>query len=360
MKKRLPRIYFYVPQKYWPTAGIPQTANTYWYDFNRGITPGVYAWTIQTYQYLKADGLDCEMVGEIPSQGIVFAHRKSLPDDFKPNSQLLIVCLKAESSAHPFAQIHIVGNHRDLDYQTMTVGDRYLYPGYKYYIPHWPQPGLIPRDSKRGNRFENIAFFGESQNLAPELRDSSWEQKLREMGLQWHLVGRDKSHTWNDYSYVDAIVAVRQFNRPVDYTWKPALKLYNAWHARVPAILGEESAYQEERKNQWDYLEVKSFDDLIKVLKNLQNDLDLRQKILENANNRSAKINSSQITQIWQNLIEQKIIPVYHRWCNNSFNRQIFLQKRTLAIKTRERRKQLQQLRNSFGIRTKLRSMIKF
>ena len=360
MKKIFPKIYFYIPRKYWSATEIPETPNTYWYDFNQGITPGVYAWTIQTYQYLKADGLKCEMVGEMPSEGIVFAHRKSLPDDFKPNSKLLIVCLKAESSAHPYAQIHIVGNRRDMDYKTMILGDRYLYPGYKYYIPHWPQPGLIPRDLTRENRFENIAFFGESQNLAPELRDSSWKQKLQEMGLKWHLVGRDKSHTWNDYSYVDAIVAVRKFNEPVHYTWKPALKLYNAWHAGVPAILGEESAYKEARKNQWDYLEVKSFNDLIEALEKLQKNPDLRQKMLENSRNRAAEINSTQITQIWQNLIAKNIIPAYDNWCNNSLNRQTFLHKRSLAVETREQRKQLQQLRNTLGIRSRLRSMIEF
>ena len=359
MKKISPQIYFYIPQKYWPVEGIPETPNTYWYDFNQGITPGVYAWTIQTYQYLKADGLKCEMVGEIPSEGIVLAHRKSLPDDLKPNPKLLMVCLKAESSAHPYAQIHVVGNHRDLDYQTMILGDRYLYPANKYYIPHWPQPGLIPRNSDRLNRFENIAFFGESQNLAPELRDAAWEQKLREMGLQWHLVGRDRSHTWNDYSYVDAIVAVRQFNRSAHYTWKPALKLYNAWHAGVPAILGEESAYKEARKNQWDYLEVKTFNELIEALEELKNNPELRTKILENARQRAAEINITKITQIWQNMITSQIIPTYDRWCNNSLSRQIFLQKRFLAKETREQRKQLQQLRNTLGIRTKLRSIFK-
>ena len=359
-QKLSPKIYFYIPQEYWPTTGIPETPNTYWYDFNKGITPGVYAWTIQTYQYLKADGLECEMVGEIPTEGIVFAHRKSLPENLQPHAKLLIVCLKAESSAHPYAQIHIVGNHRDMDFQTMILGDRFLYPGDKYYIPHWPQPGLIPRDQSRGDRFENIAFFGESQNLAPQLTEASWQQKLQEMGLKWHLVGREKSHTWNDYSYVDAIVAVRKFNQQVNYTWKPALKLYNAWHAGVPAILGEESAYKEERRNQWDYLEVKSFDDLILALENLKQNHSLRQKISNNAINRAAEINSFKITQIWQNVIEKKIISAYIKWCNNSLNRQIFQQKRKLAKDTREKRKQLQQLRNTLGIRTRLRSKIEF
>ncbi|NES04757.1 MAG: glycosyltransferase [Okeania sp. SIO2F4] len=34
-----------------------------------------------------------------------------------------------------------------------------------YFIPHWSQPGLIPRNPKRGDGFENIVFFGREQNL---------------------------------------------------------------------------------------------------------------------------------------------------------------------------------------------------
>ncbi|NJN38788.1 MAG: glycosyltransferase family 1 protein [Acaryochloridaceae cyanobacterium CSU_3_4] len=173
-------------------------------------------------------------------------------------------------------------------------------------------------------------------------------------------MGRDQSHTWNDYSYVDAIVAVRKFQKQVNYTWKPALKLYNAWHAGVPAILGEESAYKEARRNQWDYLEVKSFDDLIKALKDLQESDDLRQKIAENAAVRAREINQEQIIKIWQNIIQEKIIPTHDHWCSNSLARKVFLQKRIWGKDSREKRKQLQQLRNTFGVRTRLRSMIKF
>ena len=351
------KIYFYIPKKYWPVDGIPEKSNTYWYNFNQGITPGVYAWTIQTYQYLKADGLSCELVGELPKEGIVLAHRKSLPENFKPNSQLLIVCLKAESAAHPYAQIHIVGNHFDMNSTTMIWGDRYLYPGEKYYIPHWPQPGLIPRDTSRGDLFENIAFFGESINLAPQLKTAAWKKELNKMGLQWHLVDRDRSHIWNDYSYVDAIVAVRKFHQQVNYTWKPALKLYNAWHAGVPAILGCESAYKQERRSEWDYLEVSSLEETLESLKHLHEDRDFRAKIVENSRMRAQEINSTKLTQLWQNLIAEKLIPAYECWCNSPGFRRTFLQRRELAAKTRGQRKQVQQLRNMIGLRTRLRSL---
>jgi hypothetical protein len=358
MKDCSPKIYFYIPKEYWPIDGIPEKPNTYWYDFNQGITPGVYAWTIQTYQYLKANGLSCELIGELPAEGIVLAHRKSLPEDLKPNSQLLIVCLKAESAAHPYAQIHIVGNHRDMNTTAMIWGDRYLYPGQKYYIPHWPQPGLIPRDVNRGDRFENIAFFGESINLAAQLKTTAWERELHNMGLQWHLVDRDRSHTWNDYSYVDAIVAVRKLDQQVNYTWKPALKLYNAWHAGVPAILGRESAYQQERRSDWDYLEVSSLEDTLNALRKLREDRDFRSKIVENGLLRAQEINSTQITQIWQNIIAEKLIPAYQTWCNSPGFSRNFLQRREFGAKTREKRKQIQQLRNIVGLRTRLRSLV--
>ena len=353
-------IYFYIPKQYFPESGIPEQPNVYWHQFNLGITPGVYAWTIQTYQYLKADGLNCQLVGELPAEGIVFAHRKSLPTDFKPNDRTLIVCLKAESSAHPYAQIHVVGNEKDLDYQNMIFGDRYLYPNQKFYLPHWRQPGLIPRNSSRQEKFENIAFFGESQNLASQLRGSQWRETLANMGLQWHIVGKNRSHTWNDYSYIDCIVAVRQFDTEAKYTWKPALKLYNAWHAGVPAILGQESAYREARRNELDYIEVATYEELLAALHKLKQHPHFRQQMIANGFERARETSILRITALWQELIATEIIPAYCHWCKSASYRHLFLHKRELAWHSREQRKQLQQLRNTLGIRTRLRSTIEF
>ena len=54
----------------------------------------------------------------------------------------------------------------------------------------------------------------------------SWSEKLKDLGLNWQVVSRDR---WNDYSNVDAIFAVRNFKQASDYKWKPASKLVNAW-----------------------------------------------------------------------------------------------------------------------------------
>lgn len=352
------RIYFYIPQKYWPSNGIPTEPNIYWHNFGGGITPTVYAWNVQTYQYLKAEGLSCEMVGSIPNQGIIFASRVHIPEKFKPNSQQLVICLKAENNIHPYAQIHIVGNDQDMELNTMLFGDRYLFPGEKYYVPHWPQPGLIPRNNNRKNTFKNVAFLGESRNLDAELQTISWENKLNKMGLKWYLIDRDRRNCWNDFSYIDVIIAVRNLGGKTHFNWKPALKLYNAWLAGVPAILGKESAFEAERKSELDYIEVNSLDEVLAALKLLKDNPELRQNMIENGFKRSKEYSSAVITNNWKNLIEKKLIPAYLYWCDNPLYRQSFLLRRRLAVNTRSTRKNLQQLRNKIGIRSKISNLL--
>jgi hypothetical protein len=74
-------------------------------------------------------------------------------------------------------------------------------------MPQWPQPGLLPRDPNRGDRFEIAAFFGYEHNLASELRNPLWTAQLRDLGLSWHSVPR---HEWHDYRHVDVVIAVRK------------------------------------------------------------------------------------------------------------------------------------------------------
>jgi len=350
MSDRLPPIYFYIPQSDW-IEDMPESADTYWVGFRRGI----YCWTLQTYLRLKADGFACELVGSMPTEGIVVAHWDSLPKDLQPEPRLLIVCLQADRARHPYAQVHVVQNPRGLLTQLMLLGDRYLLPGGRYYMPLWPQPGLIPRNPARGDRFENVAFFGLEENLLPELQAASWHDQVDALGLRWQVVS--SFERWNDYSDVDVILAVRSFEQS-DYTWKPATKLYNAWHAGVPAILGRESAYRAERKSELDYLEVASLTDVISALKRLCDERALRQAMVENGRLRAQETQPAQLVARWRNLITEEIIPEYKAWISSSWYRQSFLQRRQLAIQTREMRKGLQQFRNSLGIRTRVRSLL--
>ena len=310
----LPPIYFYLPQKDW-LDDMPEQPDVYWEQFGKGI----YCWTLQTYLYLKADGFPCNLVGTIPDEGIVIAHRDSLPYELRPTPKVLMVCIKPDRNPHPYAQLQVVQNPQDAKKLKNS-----------YYIPLWRQPGLIPRHPERGDRFENIGYFGISYNLAPELKAASWSKQLEELGLNWEIIPKNR---WYDYSNIDAVVAVRNFQKQ-NYTQKPATKLYNAWHAGVPAILGKESAFQSERKSEFDYFEVSSVDDVITVLKHLKDSLQLCQKVRENSKVRAKDIEPQNVVRQWRNFLTDVAIVEYERWHGSSpFSKQLYLQSCYLSIK---------------------------
>ena len=127
---------------------------------------------------------------------------------------------------------------------------------------HFPQPALIARDPARGDRIENIAYKGLSGNLHPEFHGKAWREFLAARGLRWVTDAVEESQSrddksklaWNDYREVDLVLAVRLPSRNVLgrsdlHPRKPATKLYNAWRAGVPALLGPELAYRELRES---------------------------------------------------------------------------------------------------------------
>ncbi|MEL6381492.1 MAG: glycosyltransferase [Cyanobacteria bacterium J06626_18] len=314
---RQPAVLFYVPPSLWPDA-IPQDADQNWAGFGLGV----YAWTIQTYLRLRDAGLPCALVDHLPEQGIVFLHRNGFQfhQRIEVSPRRLLVCFQADVLPHPDAQVHIVQNPTQENRQTQT-----------YFMPHWSQPGLQPRAPERGDRFETVAFFGHTNNLSPEFTGPEWNEILKKLGLVWHPVvntNRWNEHRtldtrWNDYRQVDAVVAVRSFAPDVlaqtkDYCHKPATKLYNAWLAGVPAILGPESGYRAARQTDLDYLEVTSLAEVQRALMRLQEDPDLRQAMVCNGRARSRAIAPETLTQRWLNFIQDTLFPVYKQWCSQS------------------------------------------
>jgi hypothetical protein len=322
----LPSVYFYIPQCYLPST-IPASADENWQGF--GI--GIYAWTLQTYLRLKADGFPCQLVSHLPDEGIILVHHNALRSHknlLKPKPRQLLICIKAEGKFYPYAQLQIVQNPGEV----LTLKD-------SYYLPHWTQPGLISRHPLRGDCFENIAFFGHTDSLAPELQDSVWEQQLKALGLRWlPIINRNRwnnynqiDNRWNDYSNVDAIVAVRSFDHRQTYPNKPATKLYNAWMAGVPALLGAESAYQAEGEKNENYLEVTSINDLIVTLQQLKSDLALRQTLVKNGYSRVPDILPETIIQKWRAFFQEFAFPAFERWCETPrYLQQIILEKNYL------------------------------
>ena len=293
---QMPPIRFYLPDPIPPD--MPSSPDVYWLGFRGKMRSGVYAWIVQTFQWLQRAGFPCELTSEIPTDGIFVAHRKSVPRGFIAPPGVLFVCLRADATFHPYAHLHVVLNRR-------TLGR--WYPS--FYMPHWPQPGLLPRDPARGDRWENAAFFGDPASFTSEMTGAAWEETLRELELRWHFVPPEK---WHDFREVDVIVAARSFDNH-RHENKPPTKLFNAWRAGVPAVLGRESAFQQERRSDLDYLEVHSFGEVIEALRRLKNDPELRRAMAANGLERGKESDPERTTKRWQEFFDQIAIPAYEK-----------------------------------------------
>ena len=124
---------------------------------------------------------------------------------------------------------------------------------------------------------------------------------------------------WHDFSKIDAIVAVRSFDRRQRYLKhhylnKPATKLYNAWLASIPALLGPEPAYRAEGKPGVNYLEATTLLGVLAALMRLRDDRTLRRALVEQGHLSAVAIRPCQITERWRQFLEQVAVPAYERW----------------------------------------------
>ena len=318
MKNRLaaPSIHFYIPPCFWPEE-MPANSHENWAGFGLGI----YAWTIQTYLRLKESGLACELSHRLPEQGIVLFHSNALRGNhIEPGPARLLICIKAESPLCSIAQLHIVQNPCEANPKLGL-----------YFIPHWPQPGLLPRAAERGERFETVAFFGHQNSLADCFKSPQWAQQLAELDLRWQPIVNTNpwnsyktlDNQWHDYRNVDAIVALRQLHSwRVRYRNKPATKLYNAWLAKVPAILGKEAAYRRTGTTGLSYLEANSETDVLSALRQLKASSALRRSLVNAGDIQSIAYQPASITQRWRRFLRTVAVPAYERWCHLNQTRQ--------------------------------------
>lgn len=322
VKLKLP-VYFYVPRSEWPEQGIPEPPVSDWDDPNLWPLGGRYNHTIQTYLRLKTTGFPCQIVDDIPDEGVLIAHYDLLPKHQKLlKPKLVVVCIKAEREPHPYAQFHIVQNPGE----ELSLNSCWN----PHYIPFWPQRGLIPRDAKRGDQFENVAYFGRNVNLAPELASPQWSKRLSDLDLHWYHASQ--AELWYDYSTVDVIIAVRSFDQQT-YSAKPANKLFNAWRAGVPAIVGNDSAFQAEFRSELDFIKATTVDDAIAAIQRLKDNPDLRRAMVQNGFQRAKEIEPDAIIQRWQSFILDVAVPAYEqRKFASSISQQLSFAKRCYGL----------------------------
>ncbi len=311
VKKDANAVLFFVPADLWPDDITSESG--YFWSANRS---GKWNWTIQTYQHLKEGGFECTLTKELPTSGIIVAHREVLPNHLKPSGGQLLVCIQADHGRHPYAQLHVLQNSEGVKAAQASRREQVVkkiipFNEQSIFLKYWPQPELIPRSEDRRDRFENVVYMGRAKNLAPALRSDVFIGEMEKLGINWQ-VEEDRAK-WVDYQEIDAIVAVRDFDRE-PHLHKPATKLYNAWHAGVPAILGSDSAFKAERKSSLDYIEVHSVEDVIQAVYKLKTDAAFRQQMINNGRERAKETTTEVLTDAWIHFFEEVAYPAYQLW----------------------------------------------
>lgn len=253
------------------------------------------AWILQTVARLKEFGYEFPLTDQFENGKVCIAHWDDLEHISNRNMTYNAVA-RADRPHCIFADYEIVLNKALIERKNQV------------YIPHWMQPGLIPRSPERGVKIENVAFIGTHQELHPELWSESFRQELRKRGL--NLLTPDN---WTDFSELDVILAIRSGD-PSYYKIKPASKLVNAWAAGIPAILGPEPAFQELRRSELDYFEARTARDALAALDQLLASPELYTKMVQNGEMRAKDFTHEQVAKAWMEALEGKILPHFRTW----------------------------------------------
>jgi hypothetical protein len=268
-----------------------------WTDLRRARE----VWIVQTWNRLCHAGHALTMSDQAPREGIIVYHKedqrlllKCLPRGATP----VLVGVRADFRACTYADFEVLQNGYYVD------GRR------TFFIPHWPQPGLLPRDTQRGDRIERIAFKGFVGNLIPEFRSARWLEFLREQDIVFEDDAvRDDSFLspirtrFHDYREVDLVLAVRSGRTKS----KPASKLVNAWQAGIPALLSPDHAFEELRQSPLDYLSVRNLAEAQAAVLRLKRAPGLYRAMIEHGRQRGAEFTVEKITQRWALLLFQTI-----------------------------------------------------
>ncbi len=273
-------------------------------DFGEFQT-GERAWILQTYLRLRRAGYEVELTDRWPQRGLLV---------FSSKQRRILKRLGGRTD-----EVRLLGIREDVgpaliaDWEVLQNG-RYIDGRKRFFVPFWPQPGLIPRDASRGHLLQRAAYKGFIGNLHQDFRNERWPHFLAQRGIDWACDApryggsqRDRAVTaWNDYREIDLIVAIRPPDRAL-HVRKPAAKLYNAWLAGVPALLSPEYAFRELRRSEQDYIEISSLSEAMQAVDVLLGHPDRYAAMVANAQRRAADFTSEAILRQWAQLLFQTL-----------------------------------------------------
>lgn len=253
-------------------------------------------WIVQTWARLRDAGVPVALDNRVPDDGIVVFYagdKRAVWKQLRAGNRSLLAAVRSDRHPVGFADVEIVQNASSAD----GVGAMYL--------PHWPQPGLLPRDPGRGDVLRVVLFPGTPRNLAADFAGSDWNSFLRARGIEFRCRYADDAGAmaWNDYRDVDTLLAIRPESMGLVRN-KPAWKLFNAWLAGIPAILGPESGYRELRRGPLDYLEAATPVEAMQALQRLQDEPGLYPAMVDNGFVRAAEYTMEATRARWIELLD--------------------------------------------------------
>jgi hypothetical protein len=299
-------VSFFIPKHYLPEASRREA----WKSGaavaleQAGKAACVQCWIYQTWLHLQHAGFPAKLVHEMPERGLVVALTGNLSPNSVAGDSLFLLGVVADGLPHPAAHVQILQN----------AAHAKRLPG-SVYMPLWTQPNILPRDPSRGDRFDELRFFGDEPNLCHELRDPAFRSDLeRDLGIR--LLTTPASR-WHDYRTTDCAFAIRSFDgRRHDH--KPATKLANAWLAHVPFVGGTDSAYASEGRDGINYLACRSKEDFVGHLKHLKANPEFRKKLVESGKKEGERHTTQAHTQRWIALLQNEAPALQESWQKKS------------------------------------------
>jgi hypothetical protein len=264
-------------------------------------------WLVQTYLWLRRFGYDVAISPVLPAEGAVVLlpeppiERAFLRQYTAAHRSLLIVTIRAD----------IVGYRPSLADVDVTQNGRFADGTRTVFIPHWPQPGLLPRNPDRGTTVRNVVFKGGAGSLSAAFQSPAWRAALGRRGLRFR-VDHPRSPAavpdWHDYRTADLCLAVRPpFGDGGLRCEKPASKLVNAWHAGVPSLLGREYAFRELRRSPLDYVEVTCPADALQAIDRLLDDPDRYARMVAHGRRRARAFTPRRIADRWADVLFERL-----------------------------------------------------
>jgi hypothetical protein len=272
----------------------------------RQFMTGERAWILQTYLRLRGVCQRLRLVSRLPDEGIaIFSakHRRHLLSAHRfARPGALLVAVREDVGRTPFADCELVQNPSQ------------ACDGNTIHMPLWPQPGLLARDEARGDALRAVAFKGYVENLHPSFRQPEWRAFLESRGLEWQLDAVPFARTpsgnhqvsWNNFRSTDLVVAVRPHDDSL-HPRKPATKLYNAWLAGAPALIGPELACRALRRDDLDYIEVRDCAEAMRAIDGILANRERYRALVGRARQRAPEFSVATIVDRWRALIEQEL-----------------------------------------------------